>query len=387
MKMFTVSPANTRQPEVFARFPGFKSPPIQLMDATTRWRKSLALLKFPNEVKAKAEKKLEWLILYYTVAGENAYATAKYFSIAPKTMYKWVRRFEESGKKVQSLLEQSRKPEHLRTWTVTREEESRVVKLRREHMHWGKQKLKRLYRDEYKEKISAWKIERVMRKYQLFPDAKKHDDRVTKRARNSAKPKPKITQFTYEQKLWHLIHVDGITLYGEGLKRYIFTAVDHTGKVGYARMYASKSSKAARDFLIRLHYLVHDKMPNLQTDNGSEFYGAFDDALTDLETLHWYSRPRTPTDNAEVERFNQTLQYEWLNDGNFTPDCDRFNEKLTEWLVEYNCVRPHESLNYLTPIAFLEQSLLQSRQSTDLMLLPMYPASTFHCISRQNALA
>jgi transposase InsO family protein len=316
------------------------------------------------------------MIFYYTVAKQDTYATARYFSVAPKTVYKWVDRFEQSKHNVRSLIEQSRKPDTVRTWTVTNVEEMRVLALRRKHMHWGKHKLKKLYWNEHSEIISTWKIERVIRKHGLYPNQEQHDDLVTKRARARVKPKLKITQFAYVKKLWHLVHLDGITIYWQGLKRYIFTVVDHTGKVGYARMYATKSSRSAKDFLIRLHYLIHDHIPNAQTDNGSEFYGLFDEALTAMETLHWYSRPRTPTDNAEVERFNQTLQYEWLNDGHFTPDCNRFNQALTEWLIEYNVVRPHESLNYLTPIEFMEQCLLQSREPTTRELLPMYPAST-----------
>ncbi|MBT7717286.1 transposase, partial [Candidatus Uhrbacteria bacterium] len=31
-----------------------------------------------------------------------------------------------------------------------------------------------------------------------------------------------------------------------------------------------------------------------------------------------------------------------------------FNKRLTDWLVEYNAIRPHESLNYLTPLQFAQ---------------------------------
>ncbi|MBD3282002.1 MAG: transposase, partial [Candidatus Portnoybacteria bacterium] len=34
----------------------------------------------------------------------------------------------------------------------------------------------------------------------------------------------------------------------------------------------------------------------------------------------------------------------------FTTDIDKFNRNLTEWLIEYNFIRPHETLNYETPI-------------------------------------
>ena len=107
------------------------------------------------------------------------------------------------------------------------------------------------------------------------------------------------------------------------------------------------SSKSAKDFLYRLHYLVDDQIVHIHTDNGSEFAGMFDEALGELEIPHWFSRVKTPKDNARCEPFNETLQYEWLFDGNFNPNVDEFNRELTKWLVEYNFFRPHQALNYL----------------------------------------
>jgi transposase InsO family protein len=71
-----------------------------------------------------------------------------------------------------------------------------------------------------------------------------------------------------------------------------------------------------------------------------------------------------------VERFNPTLEYEWLNDGHFTADCRRFNEALTDWLIEYNFHRPHEALAYLTPIEYIEQN------SVNLLLMWSVRSST-----------
>lgn len=66
----------------------------------------------------------------------------------------------------------------------------------------------------------------------------------------------------------------------------------------------------------------------------------------------YLSRPHTPRDNPINENFNGTLQKEFINLGNFTPDVKIFNRDLTEWLIEYNFNRPHQSLGYKTPIEF-----------------------------------
>ena len=43
----------------------------------------------------------------------------------------------------------------------------------------------------------------------------------------------------------------------------------------------------------------------------------------------YFSRVRTPKDNPEAERFNQTLEYEWLYDCNLITNCDEFNHSVT----------------------------------------------------------
>ena len=99
-------------------------------------------------------------------------------------------------------------------------------------------------------------------------------------------------------------------------------------------------------------YLINGDIKNIQTDNGSEFQKYFDRACERLNLIRYYSRVRTPKDNAVCERFNRTLQDEFINLGNFHSDPEIFNQKLTEWLIEYNFHRPYTFLNYETPIDF-----------------------------------
>lgn len=70
---------------------------------------------------------------------------------------------------------------------------------------------------------------------------------------------------------------------------------------------------------------------------------------------------------AVNERFNRTLQDEFISFGNMTADTAVFNHRLTEWLVEYNFRRPHQALGYLPPMNFTFKYH---------KVLPMYPSST-----------
>ena len=361
MKVFRASPPNIIQPIFRENY--WHRKPIELMDNVSRWRAMAADM----HLSAKALLRLEWMIFYETVGSKEAYATAKHFAITPKTFYKWYKRFDHGL--VHKLEDESKAPINRRRWTVTIEEQMRIKKLRLKYIHYGKKKLKKFYKDEYQETISTWKIERVIRRFGLYPNKAKQD-KLQKKLKNQVK-KNRIQKLQIKDEHWFLFHLDTIVIYWGGVKRYILTAIDHHGKIAYARSYKNKSSRSAKDFLYRLHYLIDADIANAQTDNGSEFYGEFEEALRELEILHWFSRPRTPKDNAVCERFNQTLQYEWLNDGNFTTDCDKLNITMTEWLVEYNFHRPHEILDYKSPFEYYEDTLVSNN-----ILLPMYSART-----------
>jgi putative transposase len=95
----------------------------------------------------------------------------------------------------------------------------------------------------------------------------------------------------------------------------------------------------------------------------------FHDACKDLDLDHYFSRARTPKDHSEIERYNRTLDEEFLQMGHYIDDLEVFNPLLTEWLIEYNFKRPHQSLGYLTPMAFLSQT------SAD-KVLPIYSTLT-----------
>ena len=120
-------------------------------------------------------------------------------------------------------------------------------------------------------------------------------------------------------------------------------------------MYKTKSSKVAADFLYRLKYLIGQPIENIQTDNGSEFAYYFEKAANQLSINRYFSRVKTPKDNPECERFNETLEYEYLYNGNLYLERDKLNQGLTDWLIEYNFNRPHQSLDYLSPGEYIDQ--------------------------------
>jgi len=277
---------------------------------------------------------------------------------------------------VHSLADRSRAPHRKRHWEVSLIQEERIRRLRKRYPCYGKKKLKVIYKKEYCEEISTWKVERVIRRYKLYRDQNKAEKSARKRARARQKPKRRITQLVKEGRPCFLFQLDTIVIYWNSLKRYILTAVDHASKLGYARMYRNRSSRSATDFLYRLRYLVGQPIENLQTDNGSEFAWEFERATARLGIQRYFSRVKTPKDNSEIERFNQTVEYEWLYNSNLSLDPEELNPGLTEWLIEYNFNRPHQSLGYLAPVEYIERELAKIRSP----VLPMWSASTGYCL-------
>jgi len=342
-----------------AKFPIIIS---RLKSETEHWRD----LANYWHLSAGGRQRLEWMIFYHSVAKRNASETASYYGISRKTLHKWLKRF--NPKRIQSLEEESKRPNHVRQWQVTKEEERHIITLRQQYLQYGKQKLKVKYVKKYGQSISTWKIERVIRKHHLFPDPKAHLKLIKKQRK--AREKVRIhTLDTAQFPAGTLWHIDSIVTWWGDHYRTIVAALEDKTKLGFARVYTNHTSKSATDFLDRLIYLSDGKVAIVHSDNGSEFAGAFEKAITANHLTQVYSRVKWPKDNPCLERFNRTIQDEWLNYSEVgLNDLDEANTDLTNWLIEYNFGRPHESLDYLTPIEYTHNNYFQ--------VLPMYPAST-----------
>lgn len=328
-------------------------------DKAVLWRNRARLRKLSRLAMAR----LEWMIWFER--GHSVALISRRCGISPKTFWKWRKRFREND--FSTLEDRSCVPIRRRTRTITQQEEVRIIDLRRQYLRWGKEKIALMYVDRWKEPMTAWKVQKTIEKYRLYYHPAKNARTQAKRRR--AQQKKRIAELVLKKRVGFLFRIDTIVRYWGGTKRYILTAIDNTSKIAFAHMYTSHSSRAAADFLCRLHLLVNGKIENVQTDNGSEFHDEFDEACKKLNVAHYWSRVKTPKDNAANERFNRTLADEFIAMGHMTIDPVEFNRQLTEWIIEYNFKRPHQALGYSTPINFV------FKRSPNLVL-PMSPSST-----------
>lgn len=92
----------------------------------------------------------------------------------------------------------------------------------------------------------------------------------------------------------------------------------------------------------------------IRVDNGPEFIShTLDEWCRQHEISLTYIQPGKPMQNGYIERCNGSIRRELLN-ANVFYSLKEVREKIEEWMVDYNHHRPHESLEYRTPIDLLE---------------------------------
>ena len=325
--------------------------PLQLLNQYDRWRKQAKLVSLsPN-----AQMRLEWLIFYNTAGKRNASKTSKHFGVSRSKFYFWFNRFNE--KDLKTLEDKSCAPKNKKKWQPDPLVLAQMIALRKKYIHWSKIKLSYVYFNQYGEKISSWQFQRVIQEFGLYPPRK-----VKKCAGNGAKKQ--LISWNIRQNAKNLYSLDTKVLHLFGKKYYILFTVAHTGKLAYARCYTTHSSFAVKDFLSRLEYLLGSRPEIILTDNGSEFQKHFNQACLAKNIKRYYSRVQTPKDNPEIERMIKTYIEEWLVDGKWSPTLYGMNRYITDFLIQYNNERPHQKLNYLTPLAYAEKHGLLSKRSS-----------------------
>jgi len=322
----------------------FKAKPIERVNKYNLLRKVAISIRLSE----KAKQRLEWIIFYYTAGRKNATYTAKHYGISRSLFYFWFKRFNE--KNLKSLEDNKSTPGKTRRWNPDPLVLSRMIKLRKQYVHWSKLKLSVVYENRYGEKISSWQFQRVIKEFSLYPS------KTNKRSYKNNGAKKKLISYQIRQTVKNLYSIDTKVLWLFGIKYYIIMALGHDSKLAYARAYRSHRSKYTADFLIRLTYLMGDKPEFILSDNGSEFMNDFDKQCKTLKIKRYWSRPHTPKDNPEVERLIKTYIYEHLNDGHWSSDINKLNEYITNWLIEYNTIRPHQTLKYMTPLDHAEEN-------------------------------
>lgn len=290
-------------------------------------------------------------------------ATMEAFAVKRRTLFYWKKQFNEGGRKPEALNEGSRAPrtKRKRLWPYEVVQEIRRLRSVDEHPNLGSDKLYPELKAFCDTKGLPCPQPRTIANLiadcgglRVFPRKISHFGKVKPIKRQKVLRKPRDFKPEYPG---HLAALDTVERIIHGRRRYIITFEDIYTRFSFAWATKSHASLAAKGFfdLCRKVFPLSYNFLYVLTDNGSEFKKHFAEELKRLHLIHFHTYPKTPQMNAHVERFNRTIQEEFIDYHAFLLfNPDEFNRKLVDYLMWYNDRRVHYAFqNKLSPLQFM----------------------------------
>lgn len=287
------------------------------------------------------------------------------YNVCERTIRYWRAKQRESHGVMAKLAPESTKPNHLRSSKLPQNIKEYIRDLKRAKPRLGKEKIVELVKLDTGYITSAstvWRVIQYYKKRGELPD--RYRVSLSGKTGRLIIRKPKKNKKKLRRKDYvpgypgDLVQIDTVVIHILGTSFYVLTAIDIVTRIAYAFVSRSHSSKVAEEFLRYIPNAFGYTIKRVQTDNGSEFAKHFDDACIKLDIEHFWNYPRHPKQNAYIERFNRTIQEEWLTTCQrlfIQGELDRINEELVKWLLWYNTTRPHWGLHLETPRGYTER--------------------------------
>lgn len=286
-------------------------------------------------------------------------ATIEAFKVKRRTLFNWKKQFKTGNFKPEALNEKSKTPRTKRKRLWPAEVIAEIKRLRWAHPNLGEDKL-------YPELLEFCEthglrcpksstISRLIKDLgglRITPQKVSHFGKIKPLKRRKVLRKPKDFKVEYPG---HLVALDTIEKHLDGSRRYVITFEDIYTRFGFAWSTKSHASKAAKEFFELCLKIFPFPIIFVLTDNGSEFAKEFSKKLKELHLTHYHTYPRTPKMNAHLERFNRTIQDEFIDfNQNELLATETFNNKVIDYLIWYNTKRVHCAFqNKLSPLQFI----------------------------------
>ena len=276
------------------------------------------------------------------------------------TLFNWIKKYKEHcgtiKMKTTGLENKSRRPHNLRKpKLISHNLISHILKIRQAEPMYGKEKIKReLENDNVFVSVSTvgrvlkyimdkGKIQNIKKlKSKNIGYRKEQRRRYAERIRNQKPNNP-----------GELVQIDHmvLNLYNK-LRLKEFRIVDPTTRISISRIYSEATAINAREFLKEVRNEFEFEIKSIQVDGGSEFMGEFEDYCEEQGIKLYVLPPRSPKMNGYVERANETYRYEFWNVYEIPDTIEETRKLLRKFEYKYNFLRPHQALNYLTPMEF-----------------------------------
>jgi hypothetical protein len=280
------------------------------------------------------------------------------FKVKKSTFYDWKRQYESSGKRRIFLVPKSTTPHHVRAMNTDWRVIEFIKQMRHEYGNVGKHIIKP-FLDAYTTElgissVGPTTIGKIIKRRRFTFEKSVRVRTKNKFKKLRTRKSPHVTKPGF-------IQMDSIVVYINQERHLFMSVIDIYTKYALVEYVTTLSSKTAVAVFQRFQVVNPMPIHTVQTDNGSEFLSRFHHYLEDQRIKHQFIYPRSPKTNGVVERFNRTVQEECINRSDeIYYDIPAFEEKLTKYLYWYNYQRPHQALQYLSPMTFIQTKIPKS---------------------------
>jgi transposase len=276
--------------------------------------------------------------------------------LSQSSFYRWRKDYKKFG--LRGLEPGDKRPLNVRKPEWKQAAVQQILHLRKQNPLYGKAKIAVLLKRDHQIVLSVSTVGRII------TDLIKRD-KVKPAHFYCAKKRVRPRLFNKHAQRWkkgmkatkpgELFQIDHMTVHLTsffGVKH--FQGICPVTKMVVEQAYYCATSRIARQFLEYVKATLPFPLISIQVDGGSEFKKDFEQACKELDLPLFVLPPKTPENNGNVERANGSAKYEFYTF--YAGPLSLFNlrKKLNLYVKKYNSYRPHQALQYQTPLQYYE---------------------------------
>jgi transposase len=281
---------------------------------------------------------------------------ARAAGVSRQTVYKWLNRFREGGRR--GLEDRSSRPHRIPVQTPAQAIRRMAQLRRRRKAGWEISQETGVALSTVSKYLKALGLGRIWRLDEEIDPPQRYEYPIPGGMFHvDAKKLARI------EGIGHRIHGDrSRKKRGVGYE-VVFVCVDDHTRLAYAEVLPAESGKYATAFFrraLRWFERLGIRCERLLTDNAKCYAEskAFRALCTEHGIVQRFTRPYTPKTNGKAERFIQTLKRRWAYRHPYRTSAIRA-ASLRPWLTHYNHQRPHRELGKKPPFARLREARQQ----------------------------
>jgi transposase InsO family protein len=316
-------------------------------------------IPMPFTIKSIMDQRLEFSILAMK-PGSNLSNLCKRYNISRRTGYKWLNRYIDQG--LAGLENQNRRPRNFPNQT-DQEIEQYVISLRKQDPEWGSKKLYKIMWNHKEQGIypnltipCKTTITKILKRNGLIdPNRSKQSEGFER------------FEYDYPNELWQMDYKGYFSLLNRAICHPLTITDDHSRyNISLVACENQKEDtvkqvliKAFRKYGLPYKILTDNAPPwgsaGSEPVDGIRSYTRLEKWLIQLNVKLIHGRPYHPQTQGKEERFHRTLKQELISYKQFR-DHIHCQKGFDLWREKYNCLRPHEAINFKMPVELYTQS-------------------------------